>query len=222
MKLLLTSSGFTTDTIVNKCIELVGKDAGLINVAVINEGYAVEYGDHSWVIDELATLRKVFGGMIELVNLLALEKDKVIERLVAADFVYVVGGNTDYLMHVFKKTGFDTVLMQVLETKVYVGSSAGSMVMCNRISTESYQAIYGESETFGVLEYLRVVDIAIKPHLNSPEWPNNRADKLTSISADYIGTIYALSDTSAVVYDSGELSMIGDDWMKLSSGKVVS
>ncbi len=125
-------------------------------------------------------------------------------------------------MHIFKKSGFDSVLMQMLETKVYVGSSAGSMVMYNRISTESYQAIYGEGETFGVQSYLGLVDVAIKPHLNSPEWPNNRAEKLAGISADYSGDIYALSDTSAIIYDNGEINVAGEDWLKLNSGEVAT
>jgi dipeptidase E len=221
MKLLLTSSGFTSNSIIDKCTELVGKDASEISLAVINEGYAVEAGDHSWVIDELATLRSTFGGIIEIVNLLALDKETVRDRLSFVDVVYVVGGNTDYLMHVFKKTGFDKILTELLKTKVYVGSSAGSMVICKRISTESYQSIYGEGDTFSIDSYLELVDIAIKPHLNSPEWPNNRAENLKSVSKDYTGTMYALSDKAAITVKDNALEVIGEDWLKFKSGEMI-
>jgi peptidase E len=101
MKLLLTSAGFTTQTIIDACIELVGKPADQINIAVVNEGYAVEEGDHTWVLEELTLLKKAFGGTLELVNLLALDIHKIEKRIALADIIYVVGGHTDYLMHVF-------------------------------------------------------------------------------------------------------------------------
>ena len=53
MKLILASAGFSTSQIVNKCVELVGKPRDNINIAVINEAYAVEHGDHSWVLTDL-------------------------------------------------------------------------------------------------------------------------------------------------------------------------
>jgi len=218
MKLLLTSSGITNETIKNECVKLVGKPADKINVAVINEGYAVEYGDHTWVIEELTQLRSSFGGTFELVNLLALGLETVKSRIAVADLIYVVGGNTDYLMHIFEKTGFNSVLKELLESKVYVGSSAGSMVVGKRISTESYQKIYGEGETFNIERYLGLVDLAIKPHLNSAEWPNNREDKLLIVSKDYSGILYGLSDNSAISVHDGNINIVGEDWIKIIDG----
>lgn len=48
MKLLLCSEGFNTEEIVNKCVELVGKPKESINVAIINEAYAVETNNLWW------------------------------------------------------------------------------------------------------------------------------------------------------------------------------
>ena len=221
MKLLLTSAGFTTQTIIDVCVELVGKPAELINIAVINEGYAVEAGDHTWVIDELALLRKSFGGRFELVNLLALSIEKAEERIEQADMIYVVGGNTDYLMHIFETTGFAKLLPRLLKTKIYVGSSAGSMVMGNRVSSESYQRIYGEGDTYGIEKYLDLVDLAIKPHLNSPDWPNNREPVLLEVTHNYTGILCGLSDASALVVSSNDVTCIGADYIKIQNGTIV-
>ena len=49
MKLLLTSNGFVTPEIISKCEELAGKPKSELNVAVINEAYAVEHDDHRWI-----------------------------------------------------------------------------------------------------------------------------------------------------------------------------
>lgn len=218
MKILLTSSGFTTQTIIDRCARLVGKNPSDINMAVINEGYTVEHGDHSWVIDELSTLRRTFGGTIELVNILALDIHKARGRIDLADMIYVVGGNTDYLMHVFGKTGFSKILPELLKNKVYVGSSAGSMVIGNRVSTDSYQKIYSEGETFSIDSYLGLVDIAIKPHLNSPEWPNNRENKLLEVTQNFEGTLYGLSDSSAISVEDDAIELVGIDYLKIVDG----
>ncbi len=103
----------------------------------------MEHGDHSWVLDDLNNIKKYFQNM-ELVSLLALELPKVIERIEASDVIFVVGGHADYLMSVFNKTGFGDALPELLKDKICVGSSAGSMVACNRVSTDAYLRIYGE------------------------------------------------------------------------------
>ena len=127
MKLLLTSEGFTTEEIIQKCEELVGKNRKSINIAVINEAYAVVHENNlRWVMDDLNLVRNNFGGNLELVNLLSLGLDVVEERIGANDVIFVVGGHTDYLMSVYVKTGFDKLLPELLKDKVYVGSSAGS------------------------------------------------------------------------------------------------
>jgi hypothetical protein len=66
----------------------------------------------------------------------------------------------------------------VLETKIYVGSSARSMVMGRRVSSKAYRKIYGESDDYDIKEYLGLVDFAIKPHLYSVDFPNNRPEIL--------------------------------------------
>ena len=71
MKLILSSAGFCTDEIVNQCVELVQKPKKDISFTVINEAYAVEYGDHSWVLDDLNRIKSNFKGYLELVNVVS-------------------------------------------------------------------------------------------------------------------------------------------------------
>ena len=123
MKLILASAGFYTPEIAQECVKLVGKPAGQINIAVINEAYAVEHGDHGWMLDDLNRIKKYFSGTMELVNLLALDLPVIKQRLQAADVIFVVGGHTDYLMSVLNKTGVAKLLPELLRTKVYVGSN---------------------------------------------------------------------------------------------------
>lgn len=221
MKLILASAGFYTPGIAQKCAELVGKPINSINIAVINEAYAAEPGDHGWVLDDLNNIKKYFKGRMELVNLLALDLKKVRERLALADVIFVVGGHTDYLMAVFKKTGFDTLLPKVLKNKVYVGSSAGSMVMGERVSTKAYARVYGETEDYGVQRYLGLVPFAIKPHLDSPLFPNNRKRILLDVTKDYKGVVYGLTDDAAIVIEGNKIYPIGSEPLEIKEGQVV-
>ena len=221
MKLLLTSTGFENQDIVQAFEELVGKPASDISVAVINEAYAVEHSDHTWVINELARIRATVGGDVEIVDLLANDLATVRERILLHDAIFVLGGHTDYLMSLYQKTGFDTLLKELLDTKVYVGSSAGSMVVCERISSQAYLEIYGEKADYGVTQYMELVDVAIKPHLDSDHFPNNREEKLLEISKTYDGTLYALSDSSALYVNGKNIKIVGHNWLEIIAGKII-
>ena len=210
MKLILCSEGFSTQEIIDKCIEFVGKPNDSINVAVINEAYAVEENNLRWVLDNLNKVKDSFGGNLELVNLLALDTKTIKLRLQKADVIFVVGGHTDYLMSVFTKSGFSKILPELLEAKVYVGSSAGSMVLGNRLSEKSYEKIYNERSEYGVNNYLGLVDFAIMPHLDSPHFPNRKEALLEAVK-EHSGVVYGLRDDSAIVIEGADISTIGSE-----------
>ncbi len=210
MKLILCSEGFSTNEVVNKCVKLVGKSKDLINVSVINEAYAVEDNNLRWVLNNLTKVKDNFGGNLELVNLLALSIQDIKERIHKSDVIFVLGGHTDYLMNVFNKSGFSKLLPEFLKTKVYVDSSAGSMVLGKRLSTKAYEKIYRERNVYGVDRYLELVDISIMPHLDNPHF-SNRREILQDAAKKHSGIIYGLRDDSAIVVDGNEISTIGSE-----------
>jgi dipeptidase E len=224
MKAILASSGFHAPESVAKCVEFIGKPAKEINFAIINEAYAVENCDHKWILDDMDSIRNNFGGYIEFVNLLALSLDKVKERCLAADVIFVVGGNTEYLKTVFDKTGFSEFLPELLEKKVYVGSSAGSMILGKRIPSEIQDKIYGEANYYGTTEFMGYVDFSILPHLNSPYWfAENSIEQNMAIISSSVGgrLVYAISDDAAVVVNGEKVEVIGKDYLVLKDGKEV-
>lgn len=210
MKLVLCSEGFATQNTVRVCVELCEKPQDQISIAVINEGFAKEAGDKRWVLDNLNSVANNFSGQIDIINLLALSASEVEERMRNKDVIFVIGGDTDYLMSVYKKTGFDKLLPRLLETIVYVGSSAGAQVAGRRISDDAYALIYGETITYGITEYLSLVDFSVMPHLDSPDFPNRR-ESLTEAVGSFTGTVYGLRDDSAVVVNGNQISLIGSE-----------
>jgi dipeptidase E len=219
MKLVLCSEGFYTANTVQACVDLVGKPQEEITVAIINEAFAVEDGDKRWILDNLNDVANNFPDSIDIVNLLALSIYDIEARIADKDVIFVVGGHTDYLMHVFEKTGFATLLPKLLETKVYVGSSAGSMVIGKRVSSDAYLRIYGEEGDYGVKEYLGLVDLALKPHLNSPEFPNNRPEILDEATGGMSFPVYGIQDDSALVINGDQQTFIGSEPYKVGQTK---
>ncbi|MFT4532278.1 MAG: dipeptidase E [Candidatus Saccharimonadales bacterium] len=209
MKLVLCSEGFATQNTVDACVELVGKPQDQIKVGIINEAYAVELGDKRWVLDNLNSVAKHFPAEIDIISLLALSIDEIEKRLADKDVVFVVGGNTDYLMYVFNKSGFSKLLPKLLVNKVYVGSSAGSMVIGRRISTEAYEKVYGESGDYELSGYLNFVNLAIKPHFDSDDFPNNRAEILNKYASGTDFPVYGIRDDSAIVVNGDKQEFIG-------------
>mgnify|MGYP001579176637 CR=1 FL=1 len=221
MKLLLTSGGLSSKEIIDSLVKLVEKKQGDISVAVINEAFAVEKGSKRWVIDELANIGKLFEGEIDIVDLLALSKEEIGNRIKNSDVIYVLGGHTDYLMSVYNKSGFAEILPVLLKDKVYVGSSAGSMVACQRVSTGAYWNIYGEENDFGAKEYLNLTDFAIKPHLDSADFPKVRKDVLQKVSSAFDKTIFGLRDDQAILINDGQIEFVGGKPLALLKGEVL-
>lgn len=221
MKFVLCSEGFHTPNTVEACVELVGKSKDEISVGVINEAFAVEEGDKRWVLDNLNSVANNFSGEIDVVDLLALSIEDVEKRLADKDVIFVVGGDTDYLMSVYQKTGFGKLLPKLLETKVYVGSSAGSMVVGKRISAAAYRLIYGEDSKWDITDYAGLVNLSVMPHLDSPHFPN-RKESLMEAVGSFGGKVYGLRDDSALVVNDDEIYTIGSEPVIIENGKLVS
>ena len=114
-------------------------------------------------------------------------------------------------MKVYNDSGFGDMLQSELKDKVYVGSSAGSMVVCNRVSTEAYEEVYGEANDYGIKKYMGLHDFAIKPHLGSSEFKNNSEEVLKRISKTYDGKIFGLRDDQSILIDENEISFVGGE-----------
>lgn len=210
MKLILASAGFATEEIIAACEHLVGKSRNEISVAIVNEGYAVEHNNLRWVLNDLHAVGDKFGGKLELVNLLALPIATILERLEKHDVIFVVGGHTDYLMSVFNKSELSLCLPELLEKKVYVGSSAGSMILGKRLDKKAYDKIYGERDTYGTTRFLELVDFAMMPHLDSLHFPNRKETLLEAVK-DHKGVVYGLRDDCAIIIDGENITIIGSE-----------
>lgn len=220
MKLVLTSSDITNKKIYNEVLKLVGKPANKISVAVLTEASAVEQSDKRWLIDGCSKLSKTFGGKIDIVNLLALDIFEVEKRISECDIIYCFGGSTEWLKIVFDKTGFSKLLPKLLKNKVWIGSSAGSMILGRMPTTETQDYIYSVDNYYGVNDYLAFVEFSIIPHMFSDYVKDDSFEKCVTESKKQSCPVYVLSDNSAVVVNNNKTYLVGEQCYKLCYGKI--
>lgn len=223
MKLLLASSGFTNETIIKAFEELIGKSRAEINFAIINEAIKVESGDHRWFIESLEEIAQNFGGNIEFIDLQANELSYVESRIAEADAIFCFGGNTDYLTKVFEKTGFSKILPKILSEKVWVGSSAGSCVLCHKESRETTEGVFEEKPMCG--HYLNLIPIFFLPHFHG--WFTRLTPEVAKRESENTNLpVFLMSDASALVV-TGEsngvkIEPVGEDYLIFQNGEQIS
>jgi dipeptidase E len=226
MKLLLTSGGLTNETLCKALEDLVGKPRQEIHMAFIpTAAFPLEDGHFKkdWLVMDMYRANE-FCGVLDVVSLADLSRDELMKKLEPADVIFVGGGNTFYLSYMMEKSGMFEALPELLRSKVYVGSSAGSMVVSHSLRT-SHQAIENPQKFYDE-EYdelgpkdkssaktAGLVDFVIRPHMNSQKFVKIKHDWLKDIVDDVPVPLYALDDECAVLVDGDKIEVVGEgDW----------
>ncbi len=85
----------------------------------------------------VGSARKAFkklGLTIDELDIANASKEEIVTKLSNNDYIYISGGNTFYLLQELKRTGADRVITdQINSGKIYIGESAGSMVLSPNI-----------------------------------------------------------------------------------------
>ena len=226
MKLLLTSAGISNERIRAALVELLGKPIAECSAVCIPTAiYALPSG----VGDAWQTLRQLdLGwreyGALELTALPTLPEDCWLPALEAADCLLVGGGNNGYLSHWLQASGLAARLPGLLRDKVYVGVSAGSMVVTHSLQidrdylarTDIYRdADFEEDAPLGAGSdrALGLVPFVIRPHLGAEYFPTATAERFARSAAALDVPLYAIDDQSALKVIDGEVKVVSEgEW----------
>ncbi len=210
MKLLLTSAGIRNQKIAEALINLVGKPVAQIKVAVVPTAENVEPGNKDWFIGQLTNLQRFGFTWIDDVDPSADGIDWK-SRLAEVDVVFVSGGNTFHLLNQARKTGFADWLRDSANDKVYVGASAGSILMTPTIAIAAVDD--GDENLIGLkdLTGLGFVDFEVSPH--TPEWVSYKANEEYAKSIE--NELYVFDDETAIKVTDDEVEVISAGKWKL-------
>ena len=147
-------------------------------------------------------------GVLELTALPSIDEALWVPAVRKTDVLLVNGGDALYLCHWMRESGLAELLPSLPET-VWVGVSAGSMVMTPRIGDDfvNWTPPNGDDSTLGV------VDFSIFPHLGLE--PDNTMAGAERWAAEIAGPAYAIDDQTAIKVTGGAVEVVSEGHWRL-------
>ncbi|HUC22804.1 MAG TPA: Type 1 glutamine amidotransferase-like domain-containing protein [Streptosporangiaceae bacterium] len=203
-------------------VGLVDRRLATATVAFIPTASVAAAGDHRWFVEDLNRLHSLGWLELDVLGLNGLPGQMVLERLRRADVIYAEGGNHYHLANSIIANGLATEMTDILESKVYVGVSAGSMIFSRNLSEQTGKA-FAEQDDLQILgdaparSPFGLFDWYVKPHLNSPGFPGRTVKWFEQAAAKLDFPIYALDDDSAVRVIDNKVDVVSaGEWRLLN------
>ena len=218
MKLLLTSAGIRNPTLHRALVELLGKpiaECSALCIGTASYGHPSVSPHQAWKFiagQEPRTPMVELGwksvGILELTALPSIGDDRWVTWVRDADVLLVNGGDPLYLAYWMRESGL-AELLPSLEDMVWVGLSAGSMVMTPRIGRRFVEwASAPDDRTLGV------VDFSIYPHLDA--FPTNTMADAERWAATIGVPAYAIDEQTAIMVVDGSVDVVSEgQWRAL-------
>lgn len=215
--LLLTSAGITNASIAQVVIDLVKKPAQEISVLFITTAANVVEGDKSWLITNLEQMNAQSYKQVDAIDIAGMPEHVWLPRMQTADVICFGGGNEQYLASAIEKAGINKVLPELLQMRVYMGISAGSMLAGHYLPSTLAKTIFPEEFFEQTSEPLKLVDIFFIPHLNSTYFSSIRKSVLERHKAEFTLPVYACDDNSAIKISNGSVEVVSEgEWVAVN------
>src|SRR5215472_16479207 len=219
MRFLLTSAGIKNASIHDALVDLLGKPIAESSALCIpTAGYGSPYGSPqgAWrfISGQSAQPMCELGwkslGVLELTALPSIDEERWVPWVQETDVLLVNGGDALYLGQWMRQSGLADLLPSLSET-VYVGFSAGSMVLTPRIGEDfvQWKPPTGDDSTLGI------VDFSICPHLAQDGMPGNSMAEAEQWAAETPGPAYAIHDETAIKVVDGTVDVVSEGHWKL-------
>ncbi len=220
MKLLLTSAGIRNASINDALVDLLGKpiaESDALCIPTATYGHPMTGPGNAWrfisgrePLTPMVELGWKSVGVLELTALPSIDKDRWVTWVRETDVLLVNGGDPLYLCHWMRESGLADLLPSLSET-VWVGLSAGSLVMTPRIGEDfvNWKPPAGGDETLGI------VDFVIFPHLDHPALPENTMADAERWAAGMSMPAYAIDDETAIKVVDGTAEVVSEGHWKL-------
>jgi dipeptidase E len=220
MKLLLTAGGVTNPSIRQALVDLLGKpiaESSALCIPTAMYGHPMAGpGVKAWQFisgtseNPMVELGWKSVGVLELTALPSIDEERWVPMVRETDVLLVSGGDALYLCHWLRQSGLADLLPSLSET-VWVGLSAGSMVMTPRIGEDfvQWRPPTGDDSTLGI------VDFSICPHLAQDGKPGNSMAFAERWAAALGIPAYAMDDQTAIKVDNGVVEVVSEGHWKL-------
>jgi len=161
---------------------------------------------HKIVSETIIPAIKEEGYSLEEIDIKDKSEDELRNFFQNKNVIHIEGGNTFYLLKAIKENGFDKILKELLEEgKIYIGTSAGSYIMCPTIDIADWSE--SEINRFGLSDFtaLNYVPFLLKVHYKDEqeEFIKERVEKLKY-------PLRILRDGQGILVEDGDYKFVGD------------
>ena len=143
-------------------------------------------------------------GVLELTALPSIKQEYWMDLVKQTDVFLVNGGDPLYLAYWMKQSGFAELIPSL--NAVYVGLSAGSMVITPRIGEEFVGWVSPEKNDLT----LNLVNFSIFPHLDHVDLPDNTMATAEKWAAKLSNPAYVIDDQTAIRVEDGVVEVISE------------
>ena len=157
-------------------------------------------------LEKVKTTIRENGYLFEELDIEGKSKNELREFFRDKNVIHIEGGNTFYLLKAIKETGFDEILRELInEGKVYIGTSAGSYIMCPTIEVASWNP--DGKDRFNITDFtaLNYVPFVLKVHYK---------DELEGLVKEKMETLKyplrILRDGQGILVEDDKYAFIGD------------
>jgi dipeptidase E len=217
MRLLLTSAGIKNPSIHDALVNLLDQpiaESNALCITTASYGHPMAGPGAAWRFisgNEPDTPMCELGwkslGVLELTALPSIDRELWIPMLQETDALLVNGGDPLFLCYWMQQSGLADLLPSL--RAVYVGLSAGSMVMAPRIGKE----FVGWTPPSGADATLGLVGFSIFPHLHNPDLPKNTMTTAERWATGIATPAYAMDDETAITVVNDTVEVISEgDW----------
>ena len=225
MKFLLTSSGIRNPSIDDALVGLLGKPIAESTALMIPTAiYPFPGGaGMAWQAicgkgrSPLCDLGWKSLGVLELTALPSIREESWVPMVREADALLVWGGDVLYLCYWMRQSGLADLLPSLTES-VYVGVSAGSIVMTPYNCDAEFNLQYvpeGSDQTREGDRALGLVDFALRVHLDREGFEDSSLANVEKWASEIPVPTYAIDDDTAVKVIDGTAEVVSEGHWKL-------
>ena len=151
------------------------------------------------------------GMVIDELDISSVSFDEASARISDADCVFIEGGNTFFLLQELRRTGIDKVVLEHIDKgKIYIGASAGSMIVSKNIEYVRHMDKPSVApELNGDFSALSVVDFCIVPHCTNFPF-KKAAEKIVNEYSEKC-ILYPISNRQTVIVNGDTVEVRSAD-----------
>lgn len=200
----------------------------------IPTSYSGGNGDMTWLVNDIYEAHRMGWNEFRILDIAVKANwDKklwwpVIEE---ADVIMVGGGNAGFLSYWMQKAGLFAAMPELLKTKVYVGVSAGSMVMTAGLNTAEMAITNDGKYELDVNDpnvpsgqisdkTLGYTDFLFRPHWHkpTPKYKDLTPESMRKAYAVVKKPIYLVDDQTGIKIEDGKIEVISEGkWVLIDS-----